>query len=452
MLYNFYKCFQIIKVYKNLSLFFMLLLFSQLNVACNNLFSNRVTLGLLVQQSDVENWRPLIETFESRHQDIGIELINDKGINPTNTDGVREEYIKLFEEESFPVDLVFIDIIWLPEYAENNWLVPLDEDFADLDSNSFLDYEVQNGKYNNRLYRIPFRSDVGILFYRKDLLRSLNTSRIKTFNELLQISQKLQSQKKATVGFLWQGRNYEGLSAMFLEILKGHGGFWINEENNEVGLNRSEAFEAVRFLKKTIETGVSSEKGDSSQAILSYQEDITRNTFRQGKAVFMRNWPKVWVDVNRSDSQVLGKVGVQEMVHIKGQKSSATIGGWGLGIAKNSKHKSQAVEAIKFFTSAEIQRKFALKAGYVPTKKSLFSDPEIVRQYNYFPKLKNIIETNGVKRPRMTKYSKASSILRDCLIRALRGEMDIAAAMKTATNDTNKLLSSDSVPETSCDL
>jgi multiple sugar transport system substrate-binding protein len=439
---RFYNSFLKPKISRHLYILAVFFLSSQLIISCTNPFAEKVQLRFIVQP-DAEYWNPRIEEFESRNPNITIELANFNGITPTNTDEVRKEYIKSFTGKSNSFDLVYIDVVWLPEYANNKWLTPLDvKDFPDL-NRDFLKREVEDGFFDQKLYRIPFRTDAGVLFYRKDLLEKLNRSGIETFDELLQTSQELQKQKTAEIGFLWQGRHYEGLSAMFVEVLEGYGGFWINDKN-EVGLNKSEAIRAVQFLQNTIKTKV------SPTWITSYEEETTVNSFRQDDAVFMRHWPNVWVDVNNSNSLVRGKVGIQAMVHAEGKTGKATIGGWGLGIAEQSKHKDQALKAIKFFTSTEIQRKFALNAGFVPTRKSLFYDPEIVSKYNHFPKLKEIIENNGTHRPQITEYSKVSSILQDCLSQVLNDKMTAQKAMSTAYDDTTKLLKNGSFSSPSC--
>ncbi|HBY79945.1 MAG TPA: ABC transporter substrate-binding protein, partial [Cyanobacteria bacterium UBA11148] len=47
--------------------------------------------------------------------------------------------------------------------------------------------------------------------------------------------------------YLWQGKQYEGLAAMFTEVLEGYGGFWVNPDTLEVGLDQPEAVQAVEF-------------------------------------------------------------------------------------------------------------------------------------------------------------------------------------------------------------
>jgi multiple sugar transport system substrate-binding protein len=436
--------------HKKIFILIVFFLISQLAISCSNPFSSqeKVTLRLLVQKADDQDWKDLINEFQDRNPNISVELENRRGISSLTTDALRDRYIEMFRDSVSSIDLVFIDTIWLPKFAKEGWLEPIKpEDFPDLDQN-FLERWVESSTFEGKIYRIPFRTDIGILFYRKDLLKSSGNSssifdsRVETFEELFKLSREFQNTNKVKIGYLWQGKHYEGLSAMFLEVLKGHGGFWIEEKTNEAGLqemqaglDKPEAIEAVNFLKRTIDEKI------SPKETLLYTEDETLTNFRQGKAAFLRLWPGSWDNLNNNrDSPVRGKVGIQLMVHANQQKGQATIGGWGLGVAKKSKHKAEAIKAIQFFTSAEIQRRSALDHGTLPTRKNLFYDPEIVNKYEFFPDLKKIIDENSVFRPKIVNYSEASSILQDCLTQALRGRMEVQKAMKSANADTEYLL------------
>jgi multiple sugar transport system substrate-binding protein len=445
-------------LHRRIFLLIVICLIGQLSISCSNPFltPEKVTLKLLVQRPDDEAWKGLIDEFQSRNPDIAIELENRQGIPYPTTDSLKKRYKEIFNDESLTIDLVFIDVIWLPEFAKKGWLEPIqDKDFPDLSKQNFLANEVESSTFKGKKYRIPFRTDIGILFYRKDLLSLLkktnNSSnifdlRVETFEELIKMSKELQNGNKVETGYLWQGARYEGLSAMFLEVLKGYGGFWIKEEKGEkqVGLNKPEAINAVKFLKQTIAEKI------SPKETLSSTEDESLNSFREGKAAFLRMWTGAWNYLNNPTSIVRGQVGMQLMVHATNQKGHATIGGWGLGIAKKSKHKEQAIKAIQFFTSAEIQRKSALEYGTLPTRKELFYDPEIVNKYEFFPDLEKIIDRNSVLRPIEENYSEASAILQDCLTQALNGR-DIKKMMDSANTDTKYLLKSGKrLFETSC--
>lgn len=158
--------------------------------------------------------------------------------------------------------------------------------------------------------------------------------------------------------------------------------------------------------------------------------------------MFLRNWPDVWVQANAADSRVRGKIDIKPMVHAAGSgySSGACKGGWGFGIANNTKHKEAAKRAIQFFTSAKAQRHFVLSMSFVPTRQTLFIDPQIVDRYSYYPKLLEMIEENSVLRPAIPQYTKASKILQQCLIAALTKQQNLQEAMKAAAAETRKLL------------
>jgi multiple sugar transport system substrate-binding protein len=409
------------------------------------LFPKPVTLSFVVAKNETESWKPLIEQFVNKNPNIRIDLANYSNsipVNPEGTDQLKEAYIAAFKGEGKiqPYDLIYMDIIWVPEFAAEDRLLDLSSEFPPEDlKKEFLVSEVDNGFYNGKLYRIPFRTDVGVLYYRKDLLEGLDNKKLETFEDLIRISQTLQSQKNVEFGYLWQGRRSEGLVAMFVEVLEGYGGFWIKPENYQVGLDAEEAIQAVNFLRETIDKGI------SPPGITTYEEETTRRSFRDGKAVFMRNWPNVWVEANGANSSISGNIAIQPMVHSEGKKSGACKGGWGFGIAKTTKHKKEAVQAIKFFTSATAQRQFTLSYGGVPSRRKLFLDPKIVAKYSHYPSLLNMIDNYWVARPRIPQYEEASLILQKYLSAALKqpnedGYIRTQEAMDRAAQETRQLL------------
>jgi multiple sugar transport system substrate-binding protein len=416
----------------------LLFLLLSLNIL-NSCTATPVTLSLVVTQDEVGYWPTLIKAFETQYPDVQINLINnDRSIlnRPSDTNDLKKFYSTNFERGS-PYDLIYLDIIWLPEFAKKGWLMDLTSEFTESGwENAFLESEVQAGYYGGKLYRIPFRTDGGVLFYRKDLLTAAGYDKPPTtFDELLQLSRQLMQEGKVQYGYLWQGRQTEALAAMFVEVLEGYGGFWINTETNEVGLAQPPAMKAVEFLRTTFRERI------SPPAITTQVEDQSRDLFRQGQAAFMRNWPSAWVNVSQGDSTVSGKIGIAPMIHSKGQESGSCKGGWGFAIAQDTPHRQAALKAVKFFTSASSQRKFTLTYGSVPSRKALFQDPKIVQRYRYYPALLKIMENYWVARPRMTEYAHASCILQKYLSQAIRPDnLQPGPAMEAAARETQELL------------
>ncbi|MGF1512548.1 MAG: ABC transporter substrate-binding protein [Elainellaceae cyanobacterium] len=390
-----------------------------------------VRVSVLIQALEGTQWQPIVEAFEEANPDIDLDII--EGPNATNL--VEDLYTSSFLLGDSPYDLVYMDIVWVQKFAAAGWLLPLSDRVSETELAEFLDGDIDGSRFDGELYRMPFRSDGGMLYYRTDLLAEIGAQPPETVAELMEISKVLQAANAADWGYVWQGRQYEGLSAMFVEILEGFGGFWVNPETREVGLDQPEAIAAVQFLLNTIEEEV------SPNGVTNYQEEEARRLFQNGGSVFMRNWPYAWALVNADDSPVAGKVGIKPMVHQAGYGSGACQGGWGLGIAKSSAHPDEAWRVAEFFASAAAQRQFVLESAYVPSRRALFTDPEIVAKYEHYPDLLNVVE-NAVLRPPIAQYAQASDILQRYLSAAFTGRQSPEEAMQQAARETRRLVDS----------
>lgn len=393
------------------------------------LTQGKVTLNVLIFAGEATQWAPLVKEFNAKNPDIRFNILEA----PNASNAIEDLYTSAFLLGNSPYDLVYLDIVWVPKFAAAGWLADLSDRLSKEELAEFMPGDLNGGIYEGRLYRVPFTSDAGLLYYRKDLLKQAGFKPPETFAELTQISQTLQKKGAADWGFVWQGRQYEGLTAAFVEVLHGTGGFWINPETSEVGLDKPPAIEAVKLLAKMIESRV------SPPGVISYQEEETRRLFQSGKAVFLRNWPYVWELANKADSPIRGKVGLKPMVGFSAGSGGACLGGWGLGISKTTKHLNEAWRVVKFFSSEEAQRKFTLDTGHIPTLRSLYTDPKIVAKYPHFPQMLKVLE-KSVLRPPIPQYAQASDILQRYLSAAFTKRLSPEKAMKAAADETRRLL------------
>lgn len=397
------------------------------------LTQERVTITALINAGEVSYWKELIvKDFEKENPGIHLEIIEA----PNATDLAENLYTAAFILGDSPYDLVYMDVIWTGKFAAAGWLLDLSDRMSEDELKAFMDKDVEAGRYKGKLYRIPLRSDAGMLYYRTDLLAQIGVNPPETFEDLVKTSQQLQEKKATRWGYVWQGAQYEGLPAMFVEILEGFGGFWVNSETNEVGLDQPEAIKAVKFLRNVIDKNI------SPPGVTSYREEDTRRLFVSGESAFLRNWPYVWATANEEGSEIKGKVGIKPMVHIPGAKSGACLGGWGMGIAKTSKHPQEALKAIQYFTSKEAQRRFTLETASISSRRDLFSDPEIIAKYPHYPKFQKLVES-AVLRPPIAQYAQSSDILQRYLNAALSNKsLSVEKTMKAAANETRNLLKS----------
>ena len=392
-----------------------------------SLTQQRIKITVMMQALEAAQWQPLEAKFEEKNPDIDLEIVTA----PNNTNLVEDLYTSSFILGDSPYDLVYLDIVWVPKFAAAGWLRNLNEFASPEQLQDFLAGDLDGGRYQGGLYRMPFRSDGGMLYYRTDLLAENGYEPPNTFNELIKISQDLQAKGVAKWGYVWQGKQYEGLSAMFVEILEGFGAYWVNPETLEVGLDSENAIAAVEFLRNTVENKI------SPTGVTTYAEEETRRLFEAGETIFLRNWPYVAGLAAKSD--IAGKFSLKPMVHQAGYRSGACQGGWGLGITASSPHPKEAWRVIEFMTREDSQRKFVLETGYVPSRRSLFNDPAIVAKYPYYPQLLKVVE-NSTLRPPIAQYAQASDILQRYLSSALTNKMTSEQAMQAAAAETRSLL------------
>ncbi|NMG06246.1 ABC transporter substrate-binding protein [Brasilonema sp. UFV-L1] len=389
-----------------------------------------VVLNMMLNATDAALWKQsIIKDFEAKNPGIRINLIEGPGMPNLQEDLLTSAYIL----GDSPYDMVMMDVIWTPKFAAAGWLLDLSDRITKEELADFFPAHVEAGRYEGKLYRIPMYASAGVLYYRKDLLKGAGFQPPETFADLLRISKSLQEQGKVKWGYLWQGRQSEGLVAMFMEVLQGFGGFWINPDNLEVGLDKPETLKAIAFLKDTIQQGI------SPPGVTTYIEEDTRRIFQSGQAAFLRSWPYVWPLANAEDSPVKDKIAMKPMVATPGNSPGACLGGFGLGISKSSKHPQEAWKAIQFFTSKETQRQFIFKSGFVPSQRSLFTDPQVVSKYPHYPELLKIAD-KSILRPSIGQYAQASDILQRYLSAALTNRMTPERAMQAAASETRLLL------------
>jgi multiple sugar transport system substrate-binding protein len=310
-------------------------------------------------------------------------------------------------------DIVYCDVVWVPKFAVAGWLLDLTDRLPAAEREDFLPADLEGGSYNGRLYRLPAFTDAGLLYYRNDLIRAPQT-----FEDLVRDAANSQTAERA--GYLWQGKQYEGLVTNYLEVLWGFGGDWISADRR-VLLESPEAVQALRFLQSSIGT-------ISPRGVVTYAEEETRNLFQSGRGVFLRNWFYVWPLLGRGDSDVKGKAAFVPMVRAPGGQHAATLGGWGFAVSRFSSNPDAAWEFVQFATRPEQLVQLYSKAGRIPARTSLvpaeFQD--IVR--------------NARPRPSIPEYAKASDILQRWLSAALAGIVGPEDAIRNASRETRAVL------------
>ncbi|MEK0085669.1 ABC transporter substrate-binding protein [Benzoatithermus flavus] len=380
--------------------------------------------GVLLAAATVSGSAARAETIAISCGAVGLELkICQEGaeiwakktghqVNVVSTPNSATERLALYQQilaaSSPDIDVFQIDVIWPGTLANH---------FVDLKSHvpadvlaSHFEAIVENNTVNGKLVAMPWYTDAGVLYYRKDLLDAAGKQPPQTWEELGAIAKELQDKARSQGndrmwGYVFQGKAYEGLTCNALEWIDSYGGGRIVDDKGKVTVDNDKAVRALTWAASTVGT-------IAPEGVLNYSEEESRGVFQSGNAIFMRNWPYAWALAQAEDSPIKGKIGVVPLP--KGGpdgKHTGALGGWQLAVSKYSRHPEIAIDLVRYLTSAEEQKRRAVAGSYNPTIKALYQDQDVLKAVPFFGTLYETF-TNAVARPsRITgaKYNQMSA-------------------------------------------
>src|SRR5918997_1423144 len=373
----------------------------------------------------------LIDKFNKQSKDFKINYRKMPIDTGQYFDKIRTE----FQAGGGDIDVIVGDVIWPAQFAANGYILDLSDRFTDTDA--FLPGPMASNTYDGKVWGVPWYTDAGLLYYRRDWLEASGFSEPPgTWEELKEMADKIKQDEGVQNGFVFQGAEYEGGVCNGLEYIRTHGGGVLDPNDPAKGIVGSpEAASGLETWRSMIEDGV------SPQAVLQYQEDPSYGAFLRGDAVFLRNWPYVYAisgDPEQSDIKP-EQVGVSEIPVSEGNPSSSTLGGWNFFINATSDKQEEAWEFIKFMSSEEQQKVNAIEGGKNPTRRSLYEDQEILNKIPVARLGKEAIIQNAEPRPVSPVYSDMSLEMAEQFNAALGGDVSPEQAAQTLQNNLQQI-------------
>ncbi|MGH7507940.1 MAG: ABC transporter substrate-binding protein [Gemmatimonadales bacterium] len=356
----------------------------------------------------------------------GIRVV--QRITPDAADQKHQLYVQWLNAGASDPDILQLDVIWTPEFAAAGWILPLDRFLPDAEA--FFPSTIAANQWKDSLYALPWFIDVGMLYWRTDLMREPPA----TFDDLVRDARRAKGKPGVRYGFVWQGARYEGLVTTFLEYLGAHGGRIL--DNGRVMVSSDQGLRALTEMRNEIYRD-----NIVPPAVLTWHEEETRYAFQNGQAAFMRNWPYPYpLMQDSSASRVAGKFSVAPMPAARGGSPTAAIGGAQLAINRRTEHPEAAWAVIEYLTRPEQMRERARVVGQFPTRSGVYDDPDLASGLAIPPAtIRRIIEY-AVPRPVTPVYTQLSEILQIHLHRALTRQSEPAAALAQAQTEMQRLL------------
>ena len=333
-------------------------------------------------------------------------------------------------------DVLQLDVVWTAELAAAGWVLPLDR-FSP-DTADFFPAPLAANTWRGKLYALPWFVDVGMLYWRTDLLGSPPAS----LEELTALARRgMSTPGGPRYGMVWQGARYEGLVTVFLEILGGFGGRILGP-GHRVEVDSPAGVAALTYLRDQI-----TRSRVAPPEVLTWHEEETRFAFQNGNAVFLRNWPYAWTLMNQPGSRVAGRFAAAPMPAASdapGGEPTAALGGAQLAINAFSRHPEAAFRLITYLTAPERMLERAEVAGQYPARRSVYIDPRLGPRLGKAlgvppAQVLRIVE-RARARPATPIYSEISEILQIHLHRALAGQIEPAPALAAAAREMEAVI------------
>jgi multiple sugar transport system substrate-binding protein len=359
-------------------------------------------------------------------------------------------YENLFEKELIDLtaktgayDLIMLDDPWFPRFAGEQLLTDLSPFYQkhgqpgpdqDLIASSMALCKQPYGI--GELCAIPYVGNSQLFFYRKDLFEKHNLRAPATWDDVLTAAKTIDEGERngapgggRVYGYVMRAARGNSAVADFMPIFWAFGAEMFDAGGRPT-VNSQEGINALRFM---LELGKYAPPGYAS-----FNASEVSAHLLQGTAAMSINWP-AWIGAfsDPARSKVAGKMSFGTMPAAKAE-GRAEIGNWLIAIPRGSLNADAAYDFLIWVTATEQMKKSAL-AGNPPTRRSVFSDAELLAMFPAYPAQLRSLETSK-PRPRTPQWNEIENVFGIFLSRANSGQLSAEDAMNQANAEIAKIV------------
>lgn len=220
-----------------------------------------------------------------------------------------------------------------------------------------------------KVYGVPYELRVFGFYYRDDLLKKASLKEPDSFDALLTTAKQASQPGQSPLGMSFNagGGSVEAIE-WFVPMVIGMNGPVLKPDGS-ADFDNPQVIDLLGRIKAAVDGGV------LPKDVMLSTTDQVEQLAQSGRTVFIAEGSQEASSFKETATNgavwsFMPPPGLQA-----GTTSPAALNGWNLVIPKGAKNVDGACALIKTWTSPEIQRDQAVKAGYMPMRASLAGDP-----------------------------------------------------------------------------
>lgn len=376
--------------------------------------------------------RLVIDKFNAEHRG-SIEVVPvDLPFGKFSTNERKELLARSLRNKSDHLDVFSVDVIWVPRFSR--WSEPLESLLTPQETGGILPQALGSCTYEGHLMALPLYIDIGMLYYRRDLIRKLPDAdsvevqlrRSITWDDFIALRKRLDL--KGSPYFLFPADNFEGLVCYYFEMIAGQ------DRNvfaaNKVDLSTAKAERALQLLVDFVHR-----YHMSPPEVAEYDEIRSYSHMLRSGGAFVRGWPNFIEGIPGFYPYEVDTANIARaaLPHYAGQPPVSVLGGWNLMISRSSTNKEAARTFIRYMQAVETQKMFFDVGGYIPTNSAVYADTAFLADRPVLAYYRALLD-RGFQRPQLVEYTRISDIVSFYANLAIKGEMSVHEALTRATN------------------
>ncbi|TYP81210.1 extracellular solute-binding protein [Blastococcus xanthinilyticus] len=328
---------------------------------------------------------------------------------PRDAASQREQLVRRLAAKDASIDLMSLDPIYVPEFAQAGFLADVPDDVTERVTEGVVQSAIEGATWEDELVAVPFWANTQLLWYRESVAEAagLDMSEPVTWEQIVTAAQET----GAELGV--QGIRAESLTVWLNSLIESAGGSIITDnatdpDTMELGLTSEAAARAAEVMTMVAESG------QAGAAFSTENESASAAEFEGENGGFQVNWPFVYaqaqsgVEGGTLDQEVLDDIGWALWPQVdEGTPSAPPLGGIDLGVGAFSAHPELAFEAAECITTDDNQAYYMINEGNPASSAAVFEDPDVLEQFPMAETIRQSLE-QAAPRPQTAYYNEVS--------------------------------------------